>query len=160
MMTTATVTWPTSAELLRVERLVVEACAALDELAVSCHRLADDVDALEDAAPLPTLTQLGALSRFLVCVEQDVETMSAHVAAIRETHRAGALRVGSDAGADATTTTTYPSPRLEELRRMLRQLEEHVARRNAGSSLESPAVRLIQGGRSAGCSPREGDDAR
>jgi hypothetical protein len=96
-VTTATVTWPTSAELLRVERLVVEACAALDQLAISCSRLADDLDALEEATPPPTLEQLGALARFLVCVEEDVDMMRARMGGIREAHRAGALRSAPDA---------------------------------------------------------------
>jgi hypothetical protein len=92
-MTTAThsVTLPPARDLDRVERLLVEATNALDELSLDCRRYSDKLDSNE--AEPPKLEELGRLSRFIACAEQDVDVMSDHMKGIRDAHQHGAIRI-------------------------------------------------------------------
>ena len=96
-MTTATLSWPTKADLAHVSALVIAAQQALDALDVNYWRVALEPDILDDPGMRPTFEELGRLAAFIECVDQDVEIMAAHVKQLREVQHAAAVRMADDA---------------------------------------------------------------
>jgi hypothetical protein len=94
-MTTATVTtWPTAAQLQRVNRLIVRAYNALDELHLEYAAIAREADALDDATRLPTFEELGRLSAFIAGADQDLRIMREDfLGDCREAHDAAGMRM-------------------------------------------------------------------
>jgi hypothetical protein len=99
-MTTATAaTWPTTAELDRVEKLLADAGNALDELHLTAYRFSRDVDKLAAGGRLPTLEEIGRLSHFIAGAELEIEFLGTHLREIRSARDVAALSV-QQPGAD------------------------------------------------------------
>lgn len=90
-MTTATTpvpTWPTSAELERVESLVTEAQQAVDELNLVYYRL--DSGHAGDPLSRPTYEELGRLTSLVEIVDLALLHMKRDLGGIRQAQRGAA----------------------------------------------------------------------
>jgi hypothetical protein len=93
--TTAVSTWPTTADLDRVSTLVAEAHNALDRLYLDCFQLENALNGENPSKPVPSLAQLGDLSRFIEWTAQDVEGMQEFLESIRGVRHTGAIAMES-----------------------------------------------------------------
>jgi hypothetical protein len=92
-MTTATAptSWPTTEELARVERLIAEAYNGLNQLELNCFRFVHELE--EEVVQTPTFDELGRISRFIACIEQDLDGMRDFMKHVREAHHSAAVRL-------------------------------------------------------------------
>lgn len=89
-MTTATATWPTQAQLSDILQSLGEACDEVLALDLRAYAQVEDVPPSE-RPPLPTLEQLGSLSRFLVLLASSVEELELYLKTLREAHDMAAI---------------------------------------------------------------------
>jgi hypothetical protein len=96
VMTTATArtSWPTSEELARIEGLVTGAHHGLNELELSCYRFVHELE--QEVVDLPSFDELGRISRFIACIEADIDGMQAFMKHVREAHHSAAVRLSPD----------------------------------------------------------------